>query len=111
MKKFIKKLLREYYDDYEQDDSYNDDDIYIPSDKPSSNTYKDFIKKLPETLTLYRILIANNTNEINKVFPGSHYSMDKNNLLKAHSFLEGEKYYLLTVIANKLLVDVKTTVS
>jgi len=35
--------------------------------------------------------------------------MDKNNLIKTHSFLKNKKYYLIVVEANKNLINVNVT--
>lgn len=110
MKLLIKKLLREYYDDFDDGIEFNDYDFEEPKKKVSSGKYMEFKSKLPEKLILYRILIANSEDEINKEFPGSHYSLDKVNLLKNHSFLKGKVYFLLSVSAKKSLVDIKKTV-
>ena len=104
MKKFIKKLLREYYDDFDGLSDFNDDDFYEPKKKKTS-----FINELPDIIRLYRILVADSEESIDKQFPGFHYSMDKKNLLKTHSFLKGKNYFLVTVDAPKKLIDTKTT--
>ena len=99
----IKQLLKEYYDDL---DDFSGFDDFRTSGPKNTNT---FIKNLPDTIRLYRILVADSVDTINKNEIGSHYSMDKKNLLKTHSFLKGKKYFLVTVDSPKKLVDTKIT--
>jgi len=99
---FEEPSLTEYYDDFDYDD------IFEPK-KPKKSDKVSFISKLPDVIRLYRILVANSLDDIDTTFLGYHYSMDKNNLLRNHSFLKGKKYFLATVDAKKSLVDVKTT--
>ena len=112
MKDFIKRklneaLINEFYDD-DFDIPFNDDDFFEPKKKAKPNKAS-FLAKYPDVLRLYRILIANSVDEIDTNYLGYHYSMDKKNLLKTHSFLKDKKYFLATVDAPKSLIDVKTT--
>lgn len=75
----------------------------------------DYINRLPEQLKLYRVIIVNDEGDIDRVQPGSHYSMNKENLIRSHmldsikgSSLGGDPY-LLTVKASKDNVDVMET--
>jgi hypothetical protein len=93
-KSLIKKLLRE---------SINKADVL------------NYIKSLPETIKLYRVVFLEKESDLDSTYPGSHYVLSKNTLLSSHSDVphsgtEG-KPYLLTVKAPKALIDVKTTVS
>ena len=98
--------LTEYYDDFDM--PFSDDDFFEPKKKAKPNKAS-FLAKYPDVLRLYRILIANSVDEIDANYLGYHYSMDKKNLLKTHSFLKDKKYFLATVDAPKSLIDVKTT--
>jgi len=97
--------INEYYDDFDM--GFDDSDFYEP--KKVKNTKASFLSKFPDVLRLYRVLIADSIDNIDVKYPGQHYSMDKNNLLKTHSFLKGKNYFLMTVDAPKSLIDVKTT--
>ena len=93
-KSLIKKLLRE---------SINKADVL------------NYIKSLPETIKLYRVVFLEKESDLDSTYPGSHYVLSKNILLSSHSDVphsgaEG-KPYLLTVKAPKALIDVETTVS
>ena len=75
-----------------------------------------FVKDLPEDIVLYRIIFVDDEGLINKEKPGTHYSMDKLELLKNHyttigTSEFGKDCYLITVLANKDLVDVERTVA
>lgn len=98
MKDLIKKLLREYYDDFD-----------LGFDEPQQFNFK----SLPEVVTLYRILYFDNEDDIknmNTAEPGSHYSMDRENLIKSRSFMPNKFYYILKVQAPKKLIDVEETI-
>ena len=99
MKSKIKKLLREYFDEFDSFDYF----------ESSIEDEKEKLKKLPDVLTLYRIIIAEKPEMIDLERPGSHYSMDKENLIKTHSFLKNNNYFLLTVEASKKLIDFDLT--
>jgi len=70
-----------------------------------------WFKSLPEELKLYRIILADNKNDINFKQPGSHYSTNKRDLMNSHYFTTGvgSKTFLLTVLADKSLVDKEET--
>lgn len=101
---FEEPSLTEYYDDFD----YDDMDFFEPQ-KPKKSDKVSFMSKLPDVIRLYRILVADSIEDIDTTFLGYHYSMDKKNLLRTHSFLKGKKYFLATVDAKKSLVDIKTT--
>jgi hypothetical protein len=100
MKSNIKKMLREYFDYSDSFDSFDGFDSFESNLKKE----KEKLKRLPDVLTLYRIISAESPEVIDLKRPGSHYSMDKNNLIKTHSFLKNNKYYLITVEAPKSLI-------
>ena len=70
-----------------------------------------WFKSLPDELKLYRIILADNKNDINFKQPGSHYSTNKRDLMNSHYFTTGvgSKTFLLTVLADKSLVDKEET--
>jgi len=72
-----------------------------------------WFKSLPNELTLYRMIYVDNKDDINMKEPGSHYSMDKENLVNFHDYAIGigDEKYLLTVVANKSLIDAQATIS
>jgi len=108
MKQLIKSLIREYFDDYEDFGGF--DDFLRPSTSMGSEKFKKELNTLPEVITLYRILVADSVESIDTRLPGSHYSMDKKNLLRNHSFLKNNKYFLMTVEVPKKLIDMGATI-
>jgi hypothetical protein len=77
-----------------------------------------YLNNLKSPLILYRIICSNSEEEINLSKVGSHYSLNKNNLKNNHyrrgsiaGDCRGEKVFLLTVSAEKLMVDVMETLS
>lgn len=70
------------------------------------------VKNLPDPVKLYRILMVDNEEDINTEELGAHYSTNKRELLSSHSYLtgSGEKYFLVTVLSPKKLIDVNETV-
>lgn len=71
-----------------------------------------FVAELPRVMRLYRIIFVEREKDIDKKRPGTHFSLDKEELLKNHyrSLLDNE-CYLMTVIADKELVDVPRTIA
>jgi hypothetical protein len=77
-----------------------------------------YLNNLKSPLILYRIICSDSEEEINLSKVGSHYSLNKNNLKNNHyrkgsiaGDCRGEKVFLLTVSAEKLMVDVMETLS
>lgn len=103
MKHLIKLILEDYLDDFDDLDVLDDIDV-------DERSIKQKLDKLPNIVTLYRILVVNSEKDINTQAPGSHYSMDKENLIKNYNFIKGKNYYMLTVSAPKQMIDVKTTI-
>jgi hypothetical protein len=68
------------------------------------------LKKYPGEISLFRILSLDDEKKINLKEPGSHYSMDLQNLIKNYNFLKSKRYFLLTVMAPVELIDVDQTV-
>ena len=82
----------------------NDDALY------ELNSITDFYDNLPETLILYRVVFAGSKDEIDTQYPGSHYAMDKKDLLDSHytslrDSSYGDKCYVIKVKAQKQLID------
>lgn len=77
------------------------------------NHHIEWFQSLPNELKLYRIIYVDDESEINMKQPGKHYSIDYKNLTMYHEFVTGygEKKFLITVLANKSMVDVQDTIS
>lgn len=77
------------------------------------NHHIEWIESLPNELKLYRIIYIDDESEINMKQPGKHYSIDYENLMMYHEFVTGygEKKFLITVLANKSMIDVQDTIS
>ncbi len=71
-----------------------------------------YIKNLPDPVKLYRILMVDDKENIDTDELGSHYSTNKRDLLSSHSYLTGtgEKYYLVSVLSPKKLIDINQTI-
>lgn len=71
-----------------------------------------YVENLPNPVKLYRIVVIDDKNNINTTYPGSHYSTSQKDLVGSHSYLTGydDKYFIMTVIANKELIDVNSTI-
>jgi hypothetical protein len=74
-----------------------------------------FINRLPKRVKLYRVILVDEEGQIDREKPGSHYSMDKENLLGSHmldsvkSSSLGNEAYLITVKADKGSIDIMET--
>jgi hypothetical protein len=117
MKELIRKILKEEsYIRLSEDNTDNllgylyemgfdnDDALY------ELNDITDFYDNLPETIALYRIVFADSKEEIDTQYPGSHFAMDKKDLLDSHyTSLRGSSYgdncYVIKVKAQKQLID------
>jgi mRNA-degrading endonuclease RelE of RelBE toxin-antitoxin system len=116
MKHFIKRKLQESLrnsyvigsaieDSYELSEEFDDNSI--------KNSVKSELDKLPENITLYRVLYVKNEGDINKKQPGSHYVMKKRDLERSHyqkSHVGGGEPLLITVKANKSMIDREETI-
>ena len=71
-----------------------------------------YVENLPNPVKLYRIVVIDDENNINTTYPGSHYSTSQKDLVDSHSYLTGygDKYFIMTVIASKELIDVNNTI-
>jgi hypothetical protein len=71
------------------------------------------VNSLPDKITLYRIIFADNISDINKEELGAHYSISKKDLLDSHSYASGYGVhkFLFTVEVNKDMVDFVDTIS
>ena len=70
---------------------------------------------LPKKLEIYRLIFVNDENEVNVVFPGEHFSHDKNGLLISHyKSLKDGSYgklgVLITAKVEKENIDVFETI-
>lgn len=104
----INKLLSDY-ESMGYDEEWAKDDLI---------DLVDFLNKIGNPLTLYRIICVDDINDINKEYIGSHYSLDKNNLItnhyrrdSIHGSCFGDKVFLLTISSNKSQIDVMETLS
>jgi hypothetical protein len=70
-----------------------------------------WFKSLPDELKLYRVILADDKKDIDFKQLGSHYSTNRRNLMDSHYFATGvgNKTFLLTVLADKSLVDEEET--
>ena len=70
------------------------------------------LKNLPETIKAYRILSVNDKKDINMSKIGSHFTLNRSDLVKNHSFStgSGEKYYIITANIPKKEVNVQETI-
>jgi hypothetical protein len=77
------------------------------------NNLIEWFKSLPNTLELYRIIYVDSEKDINIKQLGSHYSVNKDELLSSHTYSSGygDLKYLITVSVSKSLVDVQETLS
>lgn len=73
----------------------------------------EWFKSLPNEMTLYRIIHADDESEIDFKQPGTHYSDNKRELINNHTHAAGygEFKYLITVKAKKSLFDAQETIS
>ena len=76
------------------------------------NSLVKYVENLPNPVKLYRIVVIDDENNINTTYPGSHYSTSQKDLVDSHSYLTGygDKYFIMTVIASKELIDVNSTI-
>jgi len=122
----IKKILREslLIEDINLDKSVMSKliklgmDTTFDGDKESSKNYLMSVigklNKLPNKLTLYRVVFVDDVKDINSKNIGSHYVMNKRHLEQVHSsksHVGGGKPFLLTVRADKSLIDYVETLS
>jgi archaellum component FlaF (FlaF/FlaG flagellin family) len=70
------------------------------------------VKNLPETIKAYRILSVNDKKDINMTKIGSHFALNRSDLIKNHSFStgSGEKYYIITANIPKNEVNTQETI-
>jgi hypothetical protein len=72
------------------------------------------INSLPQSLKLYRVVFVDDPKQIDQVNVGSHYVMKMGDLEQSHhqiSHVGGGQPYILTVKADKTLIDIPTTLS
>jgi hypothetical protein len=98
-KKGLKTTMTDYMD-------VNPEDV-----KSEIESLKHWYKTLPKKMTLYRIVFADFPKDVNLDEPGSHYALDRKELMSSHGYLQGygEHKYLITVHAKKSQMDVQDT--
>ena len=120
MKNFIKKLLREGLG---QDIKSPSKEELISlgvgsafeSEELASKHLDSLISKiesLPQSVKLYRVIFVDDLNQIDRINIGNHYVLKMRDLEQSHqqiSHVGGGKPYLLTVKADKSLIDVPNT--
>lgn len=70
------------------------------------------LNKLPDIVTLYRVIFVNKKEDINTNEVGSHYVLNRRQLEQSHhqgSHVGGGNPFILTVKAPKELIDLQTT--
>jgi hypothetical protein len=77
-----------------------------------------YLNNLNNTLKLYRVICADSEEDIDDINIGSHYTLNRRNLLKnhynggsIHSHCYGDRVFLLTVETTKTKIDVMETLS
>jgi len=87
---------------------YSEDDA-----KKEVKHLESWFDSLPNELKLFRIVLADDKKDIDLDKPGSHYGMNRKELVKSHQFATGvgDKTFLLSVIANKSQIDNKETLN
>jgi hypothetical protein len=80
--------------------------------KNELKTYINRVKNLPDTIKAYRILSVNSKKDINLDGIGSHFALNRSDLVKNHSFCTGcgENYYIITANIPKKEVDQQETI-
>ncbi len=70
-----------------------------------------YYENLPNSMILYRLVFSNSEEEIDKQYPGYHYTRKKNDLLDNHYFQSyrdsssGEKPFIIKVRIQKQMID------
>ena len=98
-KKGLKTTMTDYMD-------VNPEDV-----QSEIESLKHWYKTLPKKMTLYRIVFADFPKDVNLDEPGSHYALDRKELMSSHGYLQGygEHKYLITVHSKKSQMDVQDT--
>jgi len=119
MKGLIKQILREeFLNEFRIDRSsllhdLNVMDYSYDDAVEELQSHIEWFKSLPNEMTLYRIVFADDESEIDLKQPGTHYSHNKKGLVDSHTHAvgHGEFKYLITVKAKKSLFDAQETIS
>jgi hypothetical protein len=108
--KFKKKDIKYFLDLYKK--------MGVPKVDAEDNLKKlmRWVEDLPKKIILYRIIFVNSEDEIIRDRPGSHYMMDKEHLIDTHyinikNLPQGSECYLLTVEADKKMIDQFQTIA
>jgi hypothetical protein len=97
-------------DDFLKHSAYDDSEM----SQELLNNLKYTLKRLPSTVTLYRVVFLKSKEDLNQMELGSHYVLDKNDLDGSH--YSGSKYgangspFILQVKVSKNDIDYNTTI-
>ena len=115
MKNFIRQRLREdLIYNHVVGDATNDEYQITEDDLNRISDIKNELNSLPQTLTLYRVVYVDDEGQINQIEVGSHYVLKRRELESSHyqgSHVGGGSPLILTVKADKSLIDVQTTIN
>ncbi len=115
MKDFIRQRLREDLEYNHIVGDATDDEYKITEDDFNRvANIKNELNSLPSVLTLYRVVYVDDESQINQSEVGTHYVLNRRDLERSHyqgSHVGGGQPFILTVKADKNLVDAKTTLS
>lgn len=107
MKGFIKRRLREDLTNSYVIGSANQNEYQI-----SEGDIKNELNSLPNVIKLYRVVYVEDESQINQKQVGSHYMLNKLDLERSHyqdTHVGVGQPFLLTVKADKSLIDIKDT--
>jgi hypothetical protein len=113
----FKKNVNENYVRFSDDvyssliDVYNTIGVDSDSAKNELDEIISYYEKLPNSMTLYRLVFSDSEEQIDKQYPGYHYTRSKKDLLDNHYYQsyrdssQGENPYILKVKVQKQMVD------
>jgi hypothetical protein len=113
----FKKNVNENYVRFSDDvyssliDVYNTIGVDSDSAKNELDEIISYYEKLPNNMTLYRLVFSDSEEQIDKQYPGYHYTRSKKDLLDNHYYQayrdssQGENPYILKVKVQKQMVD------
>jgi hypothetical protein len=113
----FKKNVNENYVRFSDDvyssliDVYNTIGVDSDSAKNELDEIISYYEKLPNSMTLYRLVFSDSEEQIDKQYPGYHYTRSKKDLLDNHYYQsyrdssQGETPYILKVKVQKQMVD------
>jgi hypothetical protein len=92
-------------------DVYNTIGVDSDSAKNELDEIISYYEKLPNNMTLYRLVFSDSEEQIDRQYPGYHYTRSKKDLLDNHYYQsyrdssQGENPYILKVKVQKQMVD------